>query len=123
MSVRDIILRGLLLGPLILLLIGCNAPQSDNDNEQGGQATMTAISQDPDYGEEVLYSASRGGQITLQGDPMRIGIAGVNEGSYTDEEGNAVVTWTVINAFPTKLDAPTFDARQRARRAERTAGA
>lgn len=28
----------------------------------------------------------------------------------TDEEGNAVVTWTVINAFPTKLDAPTFDA-------------
>ena len=27
----------------------------------------------------------------------------------TDEEGNAVVTWTVINAFPTKLDAPTFD--------------
>lgn len=89
MSVRDIILRGLLLGPLILLLIGCNALQSDNDNEQGGQATMTAISQDPDYGEEVLYSASRGGQITLQGDPMRIGIAGVNEGSYTDEEGNA----------------------------------
>ena len=28
----------------------------------------------------------------------------------TDEEGNAVVTWTVVNAFPTKLDAPTFDA-------------
>ena len=28
----------------------------------------------------------------------------------TDEEGNAVVTWRVINAFPTKLDAPTFDA-------------
>lgn len=28
----------------------------------------------------------------------------------TDEEGNAVVSWTVVNAFPTKLDAPTFDA-------------
>lgn len=28
----------------------------------------------------------------------------------TDEEGNAVVTWSVINAFPTKLDAPSFDA-------------
>ena len=28
----------------------------------------------------------------------------------TDEEGNAVVSWRVINAFPTKLDAPTFDA-------------
>ena len=27
-----------------------------------------------------------------------------------DEEGNAVVSWQVINAFPTKLDAPTFDA-------------
>lgn len=28
----------------------------------------------------------------------------------TNEEGEAVVTWTVINAFPTKLEAPTFDA-------------
>lgn len=28
----------------------------------------------------------------------------------TDEEGNAVVTWSVVNAFPTKLDAPSFDA-------------
>ena len=28
----------------------------------------------------------------------------------TDEEGKAVVTWTVVNAFPTKLEAPTFDA-------------
>jgi phage tail-like protein len=27
-----------------------------------------------------------------------------------DEAGNAVISWTVINAFPTKLDAPTFDA-------------
>lgn len=27
-----------------------------------------------------------------------------------DEEGNAVVSWKVTNAFPTKLDAPTFDA-------------
>jgi len=27
-----------------------------------------------------------------------------------DEEGNAVVSWKVINAFPTKLDAPSFDA-------------
>lgn len=27
-----------------------------------------------------------------------------------DENGDAIVTWTVINAFPTKLDAPTFDA-------------
>ncbi len=27
-----------------------------------------------------------------------------------DEEGAAVVTWKVVNAFPTKLDAPTFDA-------------
>ena len=28
-----------------------------------------------------------------------------------DETGKAVVSWTVINAFPTKLDAPTFDAK------------
>jgi phage tail-like protein len=27
-----------------------------------------------------------------------------------DENGAAVITWKVINAFPTKLDAPTFDA-------------
>ena len=27
-----------------------------------------------------------------------------------DEEGNAVISWKVINAFPTKLDAPTFTA-------------
>lgn len=27
-----------------------------------------------------------------------------------DEEGTAVVTWTVVNAFPTKLDVPSFDA-------------
>ena len=27
-----------------------------------------------------------------------------------DETGKAVVSWTVTNAFPTKLDAPTFDA-------------
>lgn len=27
-----------------------------------------------------------------------------------DETGAAVISWKVINAFPTKLDAPTFDA-------------
>ena len=27
-----------------------------------------------------------------------------------DEKGDPVITWKVINAFPTKLDAPTFDA-------------
>ncbi len=27
-----------------------------------------------------------------------------------DEEGNPVFRWTVINAFPTSLEAPTFDA-------------
>jgi phage tail-like protein len=27
-----------------------------------------------------------------------------------DETGAAVVSWKVINAFPTKLDAPTFTA-------------
>lgn len=27
-----------------------------------------------------------------------------------DENGAAVVSWTVINAFPTKLDAPSFTA-------------
>ncbi|EDM80960.1 hypothetical protein PPSIR1_25311 [Plesiocystis pacifica SIR-1] len=27
-----------------------------------------------------------------------------------DETGTPVVSWTVHNAFPTKLDAPTFDA-------------
>ena len=30
--------------------------------------------------------------------------------SLCDETGKAVVSWTVINAFPTKLDVPTFDA-------------
>jgi phage tail-like protein len=28
-----------------------------------------------------------------------------------DEKGEPVITWKVINAFPTKLDAPTFDAK------------
>jgi phage tail-like protein len=28
-----------------------------------------------------------------------------------DEKGIAVISWKVINAFPTKLDAPTFDAK------------
>lgn len=28
-----------------------------------------------------------------------------------DEKGDAVISWKVINAFPTKLDAPTFDAK------------
>jgi len=27
-----------------------------------------------------------------------------------DEKGDAVISWKVVNAFPTKLDAPTFDA-------------
>ncbi len=27
-----------------------------------------------------------------------------------DEEGNAVVSWKIINAFPTKLDGPAFSA-------------
>lgn len=31
--------------------------------------------------------------------------------SLCDETGKAVVSWTVFNAFPTKLDAPTFDAK------------
>ena len=30
--------------------------------------------------------------------------------SLCNEEGKAVVTWKVSNAFPTKLEAPTFDA-------------
>nr|VFK08756.1 MAG: conserved hypothetical phage tail region protein [Candidatus Kentron sp. LPFa] len=29
-----------------------------------------------------------------------------------DEEGSAVVSWKVINAFPTVLEAPTFDASE-----------
>ena len=28
-----------------------------------------------------------------------------------DENGAAVISWKVVNAFPTKLDAPTFDAK------------
>jgi phage tail-like protein len=28
-----------------------------------------------------------------------------------DEAGAAVISWKVVNAFPTKLDAPTFDAK------------
>ena len=28
-----------------------------------------------------------------------------------DETGTAVISWKVVNAFPTKLDAPTFDAK------------
>ncbi|MFC1603761.1 phage tail protein [Planctomycetota bacterium] len=28
-----------------------------------------------------------------------------------DESGDAVISWKVINAFPTKLDAPSFDAK------------
>ena len=27
-----------------------------------------------------------------------------------DESGDPVITWHVLNAFPTKLDAPTFDS-------------
>lgn len=27
-----------------------------------------------------------------------------------DEQGESVISWRVINAFPTKLDAPTFDS-------------
>jgi phage tail-like protein len=28
-----------------------------------------------------------------------------------DEKGEAVISWKATNAFPTKLDAPTFDAK------------
>jgi phage tail-like protein len=28
-----------------------------------------------------------------------------------DEKGDAVITWKVANAFPVKLDAPSFDAK------------
>jgi phage tail-like protein len=28
-----------------------------------------------------------------------------------DEKGVAVISWKAVNAFPTKLDAPTFDAK------------
>ena len=27
-----------------------------------------------------------------------------------DEKGDAVITWKIGNAFPVRLDAPTFDA-------------
>lgn len=30
--------------------------------------------------------------------------------SLCDESGGPVISWKVINAFPTKLEAPTFDA-------------
>lgn len=30
--------------------------------------------------------------------------------SLCDENGDPVVKWTVVDAFPTKLDAPSFDA-------------
>ena len=30
--------------------------------------------------------------------------------SLCDETGKPIVSWTVTNAFPTKLDVPTFDA-------------
>ena len=30
--------------------------------------------------------------------------------SLCNENGEAVITWKVLNAFPTKLEAPTFDA-------------
>jgi phage tail-like protein len=30
--------------------------------------------------------------------------------SLCDETGKAIVSWTVTNAFPTKLDVPTFDS-------------
>ena len=28
-----------------------------------------------------------------------------------DEKGDPVITWKVVNAFPTKLDAPSFDVK------------
>jgi phage tail-like protein len=28
-----------------------------------------------------------------------------------DEKGNPVISWKAINAFPTKLSAPSFDAK------------
>jgi len=28
-----------------------------------------------------------------------------------DEQGKAVISWKITNAFPTKLDGPTFDAK------------
>ena len=28
-----------------------------------------------------------------------------------DEKGDAVISWKVVNAFPTKVDAPSFDAK------------
>lgn len=28
-----------------------------------------------------------------------------------DEKGAAVISWKIVNAFPTKLDAPTFDVK------------
>jgi phage tail-like protein len=28
-----------------------------------------------------------------------------------DEQGKPVISWKVVNAFPTKLDAPSFDAK------------
>ncbi len=33
--------------------------------------------------------------------------------SLCDETGAAVVTWKVMNAFPTKLDVPSFDANSK----------
>jgi len=28
-----------------------------------------------------------------------------------DEQGKPIISWKIVNAFPTKLDAPSFDAK------------
>ncbi len=51
----------------------------------------------------VLYNWIRSTQINqIQKKDIKIRLL--------DETGSAVISWTVINAFPTSLEAPSFDA-------------
>jgi phage tail-like protein len=52
---------------------------------------------------KVLYDWLKGVQ-TNQIDKKDISV------SLCNESGEAVISWKVINAFPTKLEAPSFDA-------------
>ncbi len=82
-----------LIGPVVMRMPG--QPQDVTITLQKGWVRGRSI--------KVLYEWMRSRQLNLI-DKKDIRI------DLRDEKGDAVVSWKVINAFPTKLDAPSFDA-------------
>jgi len=73
-----------------------------------GQRTATTISLKKGVVKSISIKALYGWIQTIQTNQVEKKDVFIR---LCDEKGNPVVSWKAINAFPTKLSAPSFDAK------------